>query len=166
MTDLQIASIPETGAVYTIELWEDGGPPENTADDTLLASYDDAIMRRPVLNADLSASNFVQFTPATKTAIASFNGGSFTVNWTLPAGLFADWVEVRIEDGGFRNYAEDESSLARTAPSKSLTVEATSESGPFTVAYRHIWVSAFDLYGRVFTTGICKATDAAGRRRR
>ena len=154
MTDLQIASIPETGAVYTIELWEANGTPENTADDTLLASYDDAIMRRPVLNADLSASNFVQFTPETVAAIASFNGGSFTVNWTLPAGLVADWVELRIEDAGFSNYAEAESSLARTATSKSLTVDATSESGPFTVARRHIWVSAYDIYGRAFTTGI------------
>ncbi len=154
MSDSQIASIPEAGAVYTIELWEAGGTPENPADDTLLASYDDAIVKRPVLSSALSAASFAQFTPATKTAIAGFNGGSFTVGWTLPAGLSAEWIELEIQDAEYTNYAEAESSLAPTALSKSLTVNATGEGGPFTVARRHIWLSVYDIYGRYYTTGI------------
>jgi hypothetical protein len=139
MNDTQIAAIADTGEVYTVQLYTGS---------TLTATYTEKIKKRPYMNTALTAASFPTITAPTLAQLRSFNGGTVTVSWTLPAGLTNDWLQMHLGDNS-GNSARAEYSLAPTDTSKTIILDAKTSTGQtFTPTDRRIWLSAWDSFGR------------------
>lgn len=139
MDDTQISAIADSGEVYTVKLYSGA---------TLLATYTEKLTKRPYKNTELSAASFPAISAPTPTQLRSFNGGTFAVSWTLPAGLTNDWLSLYLNDNS-GNSAQAEYSLAAADTTKSITLDAITSTGQtFSPTNRSIWLSANDSYGR------------------
>lgn len=87
LSDVVIATLSDSEA-YTIELWRDNGTATNLTDDVNVATYVNAIAKRPYLVGELSISAFATVTAPSKSQLRTLsqNGGTITATWTLPAG--------------------------------------------------------------------------------
>jgi uncharacterized protein (TIGR03437 family) len=147
MTDpATIDSIPENAA-YTIVLKSGADGAGN-----VLGTYTETVRKGPMKLSELSAASFPTITAPTVTDLEAYNGGSLTINWTLPTGLESRWVELTLADQGFTNTAREEKDVLAAATSKTLTIDPSSFS--FTVANRSIYIQTRDSYQRNFQIGI------------
>lgn len=150
MNEATVTALPDTGAVYTIELYEDN----NTAlsdDDTLLATYTETLVKRPYKPSELTAAAFPALTAAGLSTWQAFTGGSLSVSWTLPAGLQANYLFINMS--GAEGSAQAEASLAAAATTATLTINPVTATGvPITVTNRNLDIGAIDGFGRRLST--------------
>jgi hypothetical protein len=142
--DTTIGAIPEN-AEYTIVLKSaaDGGG-------SVLATYTDTILKRPLKNSELSVALFPVIIAPTLTALQAYSGGNLTVTWTLPTGLLSEQIDLTLADAGGTNSTTVESSLNAADTSKTLTITTPA----FTVAGRNLWLKTVDIYDRRFEIAI------------
>jgi len=139
MSDAQINSMPDTGAVYTVDLYNGA---------TKVATYTRTIKKRPYLSSQLSAASFPIITAPTMGQMQAFIGGQITVQWTLPTELTNDWLDAQI-NGDSGDSARYETSLAPTARSATFTLNPINSTGhPFTITGGGLWLNSHDSYGR------------------
>ena len=145
MNDSQINAIADTGEVYTVQLYIGSTP---------MAPYTVKLKKRPYLNTELSISKFPIISSPTVSQLRAFNGGTFTLSWSLPAGLTSNWADININDYA-GNSARSEYSLQPTDTTKSMTVDAKTSTGQtFVPTNRYIWLSANDSFGRQLSTSL------------
>jgi hypothetical protein len=150
MDEATVAALPDTGAVYTITLWEDNNTAPS-ADDTLLATYTETLLKRPYKPSELTPAAFPALTPQSQSTWQAFSGGALTVSWTLPAGLQADFLFVNMS--GVEGSAQAEASLAAAATTATLTINPVTATGvPITVTNRNLDLGAIDGFGRRLST--------------
>jgi len=140
--DTTIGAIPDN-AEYNIVLKSaaDGGG-------SVLATYTDTILKRPLKNSELSVASFPAISAPTLTALQAYSGGNLTITWTLPTGLKSELVDLILTDAGGTHSALVESSLKAVDTSKSLTITTPA----FTVAGRRLMLKTIDIYDRRFET--------------
>jgi hypothetical protein len=150
MDEATVAALPEIGAAYTIELWENN----NTAtrlDDTLLATYTETIPKRPYKPSELAAAAFPALTVQGLATWQAFSGGALTVSWTMPAGLQADFLFVNMS--GVEGSVQAEASLAAAATTATLTITPVTATGTqINVTNRNLDLGAIDGFGRRLST--------------
>ncbi|TGU71547.1 hypothetical protein E4633_14645 [Geomonas terrae] len=143
MSDEAIEEIPDSGAVYTIQLYQDA---------TLVATYTEKIMKRPYLSTELKVADFPAISSPTLEQLKNFNGGNVTIAWTLPTGFTNGWLYVRISNDT-DSFAEAQFSLRTSEHSKSFMLNPVTEGGQsFTITNRWISLTAYDGYGRTLET--------------
>jgi hypothetical protein len=146
MNDTQIAAIADTGEVYTVKLY---------IGSTLAATYTETIAKRPYLSSELTPATFPTITAPTLAALRAFNGGAITVNWTLPAGLTSNDLQVTLSDATGSKTAIAFYSPLPTATSYPANLTAITSGGTaFTPTNRMIWLNADDSYGRQLDVGM------------
>lgn len=118
---------------------------------TVLQSYKKTLPRRPHKSTELTGVFPAFVTPSTHD-IAWVNqylaSGTLNVSWTIPAGTYADWVELRAWDVGLNTefFAEsDHSSVTATSGTIDITGWPTLEQG-------WLYMSVFDGYMRTIST--------------
>jgi hypothetical protein len=151
MDEATIATLPDTGAAYTIELWESNILP-GRADDTLLATYTETIAKRPYKPSELAATAFPTLTAPSLSTWQAFSGGALTVSWTMPAGLQSDFLFVNLS--GAAGSAQAEVSLAAAATTATLTINPVTATGTpiVPVTNRNLDLGAIDGFGRSLST--------------
>jgi len=144
LNNTQIGLIPDN-SVYTIELFEDGGTMA-TGNDTVVATYTSAIGRRPYLSTELAVASFAPISAPTKQALFTFGsaGGTSTVSWSIPSGLFADRLHYfRSGIGSGANFDTLTVNLLSIATSGNITMTATDPAG---TAFGALQASGVNLY--------------------
>jgi hypothetical protein len=139
MNDAAIATIADTGEVYTVQLFI------GTA---LQATYTEKLRKRPYLSTELTGASFPVVTGPSLAALMALTSPSATVTWTLPAGLISDWLQVRLDNGS--NSATAEYGLKPTDHSKAISFGTLS----FTPTSANIYIAAFDGFGRSIATNL------------
>jgi hypothetical protein len=149
LSDVSIGLIADN-ETYTIKIYSDpNNTPANLLDDTLLATYTESVARRPKLSTELSAASFPSIsTSAAQVGSFASNGGEITVNWSLPAGLIAGYIDIYRAGGD--NLEFTDAGLTATATSSSLTWLAAQ----FAVTSYGVELSAFDAFGREVVTKV------------
>ena len=146
MNDTQIAAIADSGEAYTVKLY---------IGSTLSATYTETLAKRPYLSTELTPASFPTITAPTLAALRAFNGGAMTVNWTLPAGLTGNELQITLSDATGSNTAIADYSPLPTATSYPANLTAVTSGGTaFTPTNRMIWLDADDSYGRQLNVGI------------
>jgi hypothetical protein len=146
LTDLEIAQIPDTNAVYTFDVYYDG-----SAEPTV--SYDVVLKRRPVLHADLAPSLFIVPGTVSPSNLTGFTGGTITATFTMPAGLGDGWFAASFNDGTRWNWLDTEVDHATWA---SVVVPASTFDGWGATRHGGVYVGAYDVYDREFQTGLAR----------
>lgn len=151
MNDATVGSIPDTGASYTIELWDDNATSTVPTDDVLLATYTETISKRPYRPSELTAASFPALTAQGLTTWQAFTGGSLTVSWTLPAGLRSDFLFVSIS--GPEGSAQIDASPTAAQTTATVTISPVTATGtPITVTGRNLDIGAVDGFSRRLST--------------
>ncbi len=146
MSDAQVDSIPDSGAIYEFNLYSAG---------VLKATYAITLGKRPYKLSELTPSMFPVISAATDAALSSFNGGSLIVSWTMPLELKPNYVEVILDDSSGHENTASYDLGATTTNSITATLEAKTASGQsFTPTERGIHLGGTDIYGRGLVTSL------------
>jgi hypothetical protein len=149
MSDAQIQTI-SLPAVYTVKLYKDNGTPSNFSDDSLVATYNPAVLAAPLPSASVTSELFAGNIVASPTVVsAAPTGGNVNITWTAPtgSGLYAESLNLYVCDtSGCQDVNQDLSSAQISTTIAVPTISGTITGDGATVEYsdslfRTIWTT-------------------------
>jgi hypothetical protein len=113
MTSEEVAALASKNLRYTVLVYDNNDTPSDLTDDSLLGTYDDNVMVKPVAENKLNAESFPRVSVSNEVASQLWSlistGGSVDVEWICPTDLSVDSVDgvLTYNDGATSTYDAD-----------------------------------------------------------
>lgn len=136
MTDSEIGAVLPN-SVYTVTLYDNATSP------ALLATYTEVVPVAPVLNTAVASLAYPSISGMVD--LAGYAGGTLTPSWTIPAGLYGDWMSVNVGQSGTNENLGIGADVFTSSGTATLVITAPTAGGTWSSG--NYWISAWDQYG-------------------